>query len=67
MPKNGSYRKNGQVVQPGIEYEPEGNGWPTPLVSEANPIKHSYTVGKNGKVESRDITRVKSEYNAVGE
>lgn len=56
MPKNRSYRKNLQVAQPGIEYQPEGNGWPEPLTDTSNPVKHSYVNGKSGSIKSRSIT-----------
>ena len=58
MPKGNEHRKNGQVAQPGIQEEPEGNGWPTPLVAESPQIKFSYTDGKSGRVEKKEITNV---------
>jgi hypothetical protein len=57
---NKEYRKNGQCVQPGIEYEPEGNGWPKPLADPSTPLKYSYINGKSGKVESKSVTDVQT-------
>jgi hypothetical protein len=54
-------RENGQVKQPGIEYEPEGNGWPEPLVDASDKLTCTYTVGKSGTVEGRDVTKVKND------
>lgn len=42
-------RKNGQVVQPNVEFMPDNNGWPTPLTDESNPVRQQVTVGKNGE------------------
>jgi hypothetical protein len=47
-------RRNGQVVQPNIEYTPEGNGWPEPLTDESNPIRHTVTAGRNGESIAND-------------
>jgi len=60
MPKDRGYRKNLQAVQPHIQYEPEGNGWPEPLVDQSDEIKHTYTVGKSGSVKSKPVTNVQS-------
>lgn len=41
-------RRNLQVKQDGIAYEPEGNGWPDPLVSNSTPLKMKVSSGSNG-------------------
>lgn len=52
-------RENLQTKQPGIEYEPEGNGWPTPLAPQDNKLRFTSVIGKNGSIESRPVTSVK--------
>lgn len=54
MPDN---RKNGQVVQPGIEgYDvADKNGWPTPLVSPLDPLKVTVTNGSHGEMIAKRL------------
>lgn len=59
-------RRNGQVEQPGIQYEPEGNGWPTPLTDESNPLSIKVTDGKSGYVETRPFSDVQATDEAPG-
>lgn len=61
MPKDKGYRKNGQTVQPGIQYPPEGNGWPQPLTDQSDPLRYSYVNGKNGSTKTRPVTSVKTD------
>lgn len=49
-----STRKNGQVVQPNIEYTPDDNGWPEPLTDPSTPYKIGVTNGKNGETMQVD-------------
>lgn len=58
--KGNPHRKNLQVKQPGIQYEPEGNGWPTPLTDQSNPVTHKFTVGRDYKIEGKPVTNVQS-------
>lgn len=53
-------RKNLQAKQPGIQYEPEGNGWSEPLSDQSNPVTYKYTTGKSGSVEGKPVTNVQS-------
>lgn len=55
-----SHRKNMQTKQPGIQYEPEGNGWPEPLADASDPIRYSSIVGKKGETISKPVTDVQS-------
>lgn len=47
-------RKNGQVVQPNVEYMPDDNGWPKPLTDPSDPYKVKVTNGKNGEQKDMD-------------
>jgi hypothetical protein len=49
MAQEPTLRRNGQVVQPNVEQMPEGNGWPTPLTDESNPVQMKVQDGKNGE------------------
>lgn len=53
-------RENLQTKQPGIAYEPEGNGWPTPLAPQDDKIRFVSVIGKKGSIESRPVTGVKT-------
>lgn len=47
-------KPNLQVRQPNVVDPPEGNGWPTPLTDESNPIRQAVTNGSNGEVTGVD-------------
>lgn len=47
-------RKNGQVVQPNVEFSPDNNGWPEPLTDPSTPYKIAVNDGKNGEVKDMD-------------
>jgi hypothetical protein len=47
-------RKNGQVVQPNVEFVPDNNGWPEPLTDPSTPYRISVTNGKNGESKMDD-------------
>lgn len=49
-------RKNLQVKQKGIQYEPEGNGWPEPLVDESSPLKMKVETGSSGESKTLGLT-----------
>lgn len=55
------HRKSLNAKQPGIEYGPEGNGWPEPLTDPSDPIRYEKTEGKSGKVESKRVEDCKTE------
>lgn len=43
-------RENGMVKQENTAFEPEGNGWPTPLVDAGPAVRQKITDGRNGEV-----------------
>lgn len=47
-------RKNGQVVQPNVEYAPDNNGWPEALTDPSSPIRQNVSIGKNGESKMND-------------
>lgn len=47
-------RKNLQVKQPNVAYEPEGNGWPEPLTDSGPAIRQVINDGKNGESRMND-------------
>lgn len=49
-------RQNLQGKQPGIEYWPEGNGWPKPLTDPSDKLKVGVTNGKEGKTEQSQVS-----------
>lgn len=53
-------RRNLQVEQPNVKFPPEGNGWPTPLTDESDPVRYSYTTGKSGETISKPVTDVQA-------
>jgi hypothetical protein len=58
MERKNETKVNLQTKQPFIQEAPEGNGWPTPLTDESNPVTYKYTTGKSGSVEGRKVTNV---------